>query len=134
MKTGVKIAIGLGSLIALGGLTYYFVFRKSTTGLQEAVGGENLDEFSERFVDNDWVDGGEIAFLVANPTKFKVGDKVKVVQDKGALVPQYNGTWRVKNIVSKKKILKGAVLDAIETNCPYIKDTPPNGGLITKKL
>lgn len=123
MKTSVKIGIGIGSFIALGGLTYYFVFRKPKTDSKEI--------FTERFYDNDWVDGGEIGFLVPNPTKFKVGDKVRVVQDAGYAVSNYNGDWTVKNIKKVYKTINGTIFDSVETNCPYVKDTPVNGGTIT---
>jgi hypothetical protein len=126
MTTGTKIAIGSAAFLVLGGLTYYFVFIKpKSESAPEGV-------FSEIFYDNDWVDGGEIGFLVQSPTKFQFGDTVKVKQFKGASVPQYDGTWTVKNIVFGKKKINGITYDAVQTNAAYVKDTPVNGGTITK--
>jgi hypothetical protein len=138
MKTGLKVAIGIGSLALVGGLTYYFVFRKSTTGLGETVGGKSLDEFSERFYDNDWIDGFTntgadkgIAYLVPSPTKFKIGDKIKVVQDAGATIPEYSGTFTVGIVSRNKKTINGVSYDSIGTDAKYLGNTPKNGGLIT---
>lgn len=87
--------------------------------------------FEERFIDNDWVDGGELAFLVPSATKFRVGNTVKVVQDEGAAIAAYDGIWKVKKIVRNKKQESGSFYDAIQTNCPYIGNTLPTPGTIT---
>lgn len=126
MNTGIKVAIGLGALGLVGGLTYYFVFRKpkSVSSLKEA----------EIFYDNDWVaDKKGIGFLVPTITKFEIGDTIKVKQYAGAKYSGYDGIWNVENITIGKKTIDGKVYDSIETNAPYLGDTPVNGGVITKQ-
>lgn len=138
MNTGLKVAIGIGSLALVGGVTYYFMFRKPKSGLSETVGGRNLDEFSELFYDNDWIQGYTntaaekgIAYLVPSPTKFKIGDKIKVVQDAGAKIPEYSGTFNVGIVVRNKKTIDGVSYDSVGTDAKYLGDTPKNGGQIT---
>lgn len=91
--------------------------------------------FVERFYDNDWVDllptGPSVGFLVPSSTKFQIGDTVYVSQDPGAFQPAYTGTWEVINIVENKKDINGISHDAVQTNCPYVTNTPVNGGTIT---
>jgi hypothetical protein len=92
----------------------------------------------ETFYDNDWIEGftntgpgNGIAYLVPSATKFKRGDIIKVSQFEGALIPGYDGTWVVQNIVTAKKVINGIVYDSIGTDAPYLGSTPVNGGIIT---
>lgn len=138
MNTGTKIAIGAAAFLSVAGITYYFIFRKPKSGLSEPVGGRSLDEFTETFYDNDWIDGFTntaadkgIGYLVPSPTKFKIGDKIKVVQDAGATIPEYSGTFTVGIISSNKKTINGVSYDSIGTDAKYLGNTPKNGGRIT---
>lgn len=142
MKTGLKVAIGIGSLALVGGVTYYFIFRKPKTETPDAKtetkDSAGSDVFSERFYDNDWIQGYTntaaekgIAYLVPSPTKFKIGDKIKVVQDAGAKIPEYSGTFNVGIVVRNKKTIDGVSYDSVGTDAKYLGDTPKNGGQIT---
>lgn len=142
MNTGLKIAIGIGSVALIGGVTYYFMFRKPKTETpepkDETKSSEGSDVFTERFYDNDWIEGFTntaaekgIGYLVPSPTKFKAGDKIKVVQDAGAKIPEYSGTFTIGAIARNKKTINGLFYDSIGTDAKYLGDTPLNGGTIT---
>jgi hypothetical protein len=143
MNTGTKIAIGIGALGLVGGLTYYFVFKKkddldSSKDSNEKKDDDSRSVFSEGFYDNDWIEGftntatGKgIGYLVPSPTKFKVGDKIKVTQDVGATIPEYSGNFNVMYIAGMKKLINGVLYDSIGTDAKYLGNTPKNGGTIT---
>ena len=134
MNTGLKVAIGLGALGLVGGLTYYFVFRKPKSGSNELVDPSDYGKLEEIFYDNDWVaDKKGIGFLVPTITKLQIGDTIKVKQYAGAKNEGYNGIWNIENITIGKKTINGKVYDSIETNAPYLGDTPVNGGRIIKQ-
>lgn len=108
----------------------YFVDEISILDTLPAEEQERV-KFFETYYDNDWVSGSEIGYLVPSPTKFKAGDIINVNQFPGALVPEYSGVFEVTRIVRSKKVINGVTYDAVQTTCPYIKNTPVNGGTIT---
>jgi len=87
----------------------------------------------EGFYDNAFVTGGYIGFSipVSRPTRIKVGDRVVVIQDTVPIAPTqkgYDGEWLCTNIYNQ--VIGGLTYQIIATDCPYLGNTPVNGGAI----
>jgi hypothetical protein len=87
----------------------------------------------EGFYDNVVVTGGYIGFTipVSRPTRIKVGDRVVVIQDTVPIAPTqkgYDGEWLCTNIYNQ--VIGGLTYQVIATDCPYLGNTPVNGGAI----
>jgi len=90
---------------------------------------------AEGFVDNNyWYDydqqRGMIGWIIPTfrPTEIEVGDTVTIVQDPGATNPGYDGEWLVVGIDTT--VVGGTTYQRIKTNCPWLGNTPLNGGAI----
>jgi len=71
------------------------------------------------------------AIPVTRPTRIKVGDRVVIEQDSFPIAPTiqgYNGEWLVTKIFTQN--ISGTDYQVIQTDCPYLYDTPVNGGMI----
>lgn len=94
------------------------------------------EERTEYFYDNAWATWTYhtyIGFLNPSyPTGFKVGEIIRIKQNPGATNPGYDGVWTIKAI--NRVVVGGITYDNVETDCPYISDTPPNGGTITRVI
>jgi hypothetical protein len=87
----------------------------------------------EGFYDNAFVSGGYIGFTIpiTRPTRIQVGDRVVVIQDTVPIQPTkkgYDGEWLCTSIYNQ--VIGGVTYQIIATDCPYLGDTPVNGGAI----
>lgn len=87
----------------------------------------------EGFFDNAYVSGGLVGFAIpiSRPTRIKVGDRVTVIQDNFPVQPTrkgYDGEWLCTSIYNQ--VIGGVTYQIIATDCPFLGNTPVNGGLI----
>ena len=107
-----------------------------TTYVTTETSGVSIE--GEGFFDNTYFNhptlGGLIGFAIpaSRPTRIRVGDSVIVEQSNTPTVPGYDGEWLVLDVYTK--IIGGQNYTVIGTNCPYVADTPVNGGIIYSKL
>ena len=106
-------------LVAVGLLILWLIYKASTG-------------YSAKFFDNFWRDAapgspnlGNVGFVFANPHNFKVGDRVSISQDSGAVFPEYDGT----HTIVEANVRQGTLSPYnIVTDAKFLGNTPPNGG------
>lgn len=109
---------------------YYLGYTDTTGTLIEG------EQFYDNYFYNHPTLGSCIAFIIptSRATRIKVGDSVIVEQTNYPTlptVPGYDGEWLVLDVYSAT--VGGQPYTAIGTNCPYVADTPVNGGIIYSK-
>jgi hypothetical protein len=84
----------------------------------------------EGFYDNVFASDGNVGFAIpsSRPTRIQVGDTINIIQDTGATFLGYNGEWLCTRIYNQ--VISGINYQIIATNCPYLGNTPPQGGMI----
>jgi len=108
-------------LVAIVLLIAFFIYKASTG-------------YSARFFDNFWSDTTNISrlgFVFDKPHNFKVGDRVKIAQDAGAVFPAYDGTYTILEVNKRQGTLSPY---NIVTDGWFLGNTPPNGGTASATL
>lgn len=106
-------------LVVIGLLIIWLIYKASTG-------------YSAKFFDNFWRDSpagspnlGALGFLFTEPHNFKVGDRVSISQDAGAVFPEYDGTHTIVDVNVRQGTLSPY---NIVTDARFLGNTPANGG------
>jgi hypothetical protein len=136
LKTGSPHNLRIGDAISYNGKSTYVtnIDAADTFTTNDPYSNVPITEYleGEQFIDNNFIAGGKIAFVIptSRPTRIKIGDKVLVNQFRTPTVsvnptnPQYDGEWTVTNIYTSSGN------QFIVTDCPYITGSPLNPGFI----